>query len=125
MTEPLPERAVTLAAVALHDAECPDRTCSDAALGAYYRQARIALEAAYPHLRSSWAADELSDLGQEIEDDQRRFASAKAQGAAEAREEIALLAGQHDARYYPAGCHSGHPFADLIRNQRPASQEEK
>lgn len=49
---PVPELAVTLAAVALHDAECPDRHCSGPALGAFYRQARIALEAASHAIRA-------------------------------------------------------------------------
>jgi hypothetical protein len=46
-----PAEAVTLAAVALHDAECPDRTCGGAALGVYYWAARITLEAAAEVIR--------------------------------------------------------------------------
>jgi hypothetical protein len=48
--DPIPPEALTLAAVAIHDAECPDRTCSGPALGHCYRLARVALEAASPVL---------------------------------------------------------------------------
>ena len=45
-------------AIALHDAECPDRHCNGPALGAYYRQADIALEAAAPAIAAQAAAAE-------------------------------------------------------------------
>ena len=38
--------ALTLAAIAIHDADCRDRNCSGAALGHCYKLARGALEAA-------------------------------------------------------------------------------
>jgi len=44
----VPPGDITAAAVALHDADCPDRTCSGSALGHYYRLAQDALEAAAP-----------------------------------------------------------------------------
>ena len=52
MTVP-PEAAVTAAAVAIHDADCPDTKCSGAALGHATRLARVALEAAAPHIRAA------------------------------------------------------------------------
>ncbi len=44
----VPPGAITAAAVAIHDADCPDRTCSGSALGHCYRLAQSALEAAAP-----------------------------------------------------------------------------
>jgi hypothetical protein len=44
----IPEEAVTAAAVAIHDADCPDTDCSGSALGHSYRLARAALNAAAP-----------------------------------------------------------------------------
>ena len=55
MTVP-PEAAVTAAAVAIHDADCPDTKCSGAALGHATRLARVALEAAAPHIREQIAS---------------------------------------------------------------------
>ena len=43
---PEADAALTAAAVAIHDADCPDTHCSGAALGNAYRLARVALEAA-------------------------------------------------------------------------------
>jgi hypothetical protein len=88
-------------AIALHDDDCSDRHCSGPALGAYYRQADIALNLAAP-----WIA------------------------AAE-RETIARLAEQHHAQYVmcdpPRSC--GNPacgtrggFADVIRQHTAATQ---
>jgi hypothetical protein len=45
MTAVQPE-ALTAAAIAIHDASCPDQTCGGAALGHCYRLAGVALEAA-------------------------------------------------------------------------------
>ena len=47
---PEADAALTAAAVAIHDADCPDTHCSGAALGNAYRLARVALEAAAPHI---------------------------------------------------------------------------
>jgi len=44
----VPPEAITAAAVAIHDADCPDRTCSGSALGHCYKLASVALEAAVP-----------------------------------------------------------------------------
>jgi hypothetical protein len=46
----IPEAALTAAAVAIHDADCPDTHCSGPALGHCYRLAEAALGAAGPHL---------------------------------------------------------------------------
>lgn len=74
------DRALTLAAVALHDAECSDRHCSGPALGAFYEQARIALGAAAEairapiesKLRDSYQA--IHDLHADREHDEQRIA---------------------------------------------------
>ena len=78
-------------AVALHDAECPDRKCSGPALRAYYRQADIALGAARPAIA--------------------------AQAAAAERERIRELAISENAivfRAAPAPTFEAVPFADLL-----------
>lgn len=49
---PVPEKAVTLAAVALHDDECPDRHCSGSALSLFYGRARVALSAGAEAIRA-------------------------------------------------------------------------
>ena len=45
----IPEEVRTAAAVAIHDVDCPDTRCGDAALGHAYRLADAALAAAWPH----------------------------------------------------------------------------
>lgn len=60
------DQAVTLAAVALHDAECSDRHCSGPALGSYYKQARIALGAAAEAIRAD-ERDRLTQFAQDRE----------------------------------------------------------
>jgi hypothetical protein len=45
------DATLTAAAVAIHDADCPDTTCSGSALGHCYRLARAALAAAEPVIR--------------------------------------------------------------------------
>ncbi len=57
----VPPEAVTAAAVAIHDAGCSDTTCSGAALGDAYRLARVALDAAEPHIRAQ-VYDEIRQL---------------------------------------------------------------
>ena len=48
----IPPDARTAAAVAIHDADCPDRTCSGSALGHCYKLADAALAAAGPLIRT-------------------------------------------------------------------------
>lgn len=67
MAEDLRAAALTAAAVAIHDADCPDTHCSGAALGHCYKLARAALEGAAPHLREQAAAAERAKIRQIID----------------------------------------------------------
>jgi len=49
----IPQAAIDAAAVAIHDADCPDTRCSGSALGHAHRLARLALEAAAPHVAAA------------------------------------------------------------------------
>jgi hypothetical protein len=51
-----PRAALDAAAVALHDADCPDRHCEPVAMGAYYASAQRVLDAAGPHILAEAAA---------------------------------------------------------------------
>ena len=53
----LPPEAVTAAAVAIHDADCPDTKCSGSALGHAHGLAQVALAAAAPHIRAQVYAE--------------------------------------------------------------------
>jgi hypothetical protein len=46
----IPQAAVDAAAVAIHDADCADQSCSGSALGHAHRLARLALQAAVPFI---------------------------------------------------------------------------
>ena len=62
---PAPEAqdpALTAAAVAIHDADCPDRTCSGSALGHCYKLARAALGAAAPVIKAQALLELAADL---------------------------------------------------------------
>ena len=58
MTDTLPEGLRDKVAVALHDADCHDQRCDPLVMGAYYRQADVALATAADALRAQGAAAE-------------------------------------------------------------------
>lgn len=65
MADYTPE-TLTAAAVAIHDADCPDTHCSGAALGHAYRLAEAALAAAAPAIQAQAAAAERTACVAEI-----------------------------------------------------------
>jgi hypothetical protein len=87
---PVPAGAVQAAAVALHDLECPDRSCEPQVFAHCFQQARAALEAAWPLLAQQATAAE--------------------------RAAIRQLAADVDARYDEWGFDDAqdYPFTDLI-----------
>lgn len=68
MADPVTVEAITLAAVAIHDVDCPDTSCSGVALGHCYRLARAALEAAAAPLQRETAARFYRDVRREMDD---------------------------------------------------------
>lgn len=104
---PEADAALTAAAVAIHDADCPDTHCSGAALGNAYRLARVALEAAEPHIREAVQAE-----------DDRAIAAAVGAAIKETRKqvyaEIRQLATELGATYEerrPCNCGVSHDVA--------------
>ena len=112
----IPEEWLTAAAVAIHDADCPDRTCSGSALGQSYKLARAALEAAVPFI----AAAERERVLEEVRASAGTWGGILTDAIRHAeRERIRQLAIEHAAVYLTGNVRDGiahYPFADLLED---------